>query len=50
MSKKEKTGWMTFKTMEEALPYIRRNMAKNDEEKAPLKVTDIECITVYVNV
>ena len=42
--KKEETGWMTFKTMEEALPYIRRNMAKNDEEKAPQKVTDIDAL------
>lgn len=42
--KKEESGWMTFKTMEEALPYIRRNMAKNDEEKAPQKVTDIDAL------
>lgn len=40
--KKEETGWMTFKTMEEALPYIYRNMAQNDEEKTPRKVTDID--------
>ena len=32
--KKEETGWVTFKTMEEALPLIHKNMAKSDEEKA----------------
>lgn len=42
--KKEETGWVTFKTMEEALPLIHKNMAKSDEEKAPLKVTDIDAL------
>lgn len=41
--KKEETGWVTFKTMEEALPLIHKNMAQHDdEEKKPLKVTDID--------
>lgn len=41
--KKEETGLVTFKTMEEALPLIHKNMAQHDdEEKKPLKVTDID--------
>lgn len=46
--KKEKTGWVTFKTMKEALPLIHKNMAKSDEEKAPLKVTDIDALKMNV--
>lgn len=42
--KKEKTGWVTFKTMEEALPLIHKNMAESDEEKTPRKVTDIDAL------
>ena len=41
--RKEPTGWKSFKTMDEALKYMKeRDMAQNDEEKAPKKVTDIE--------
>lgn len=42
--KKEETGWVTFKTMEEALPLIHKNMAESDEEKIPRKVTDIDAL------
>ena len=45
MPQKEPTGWKSFKTMEEALKYMKeRDMAQNDEEKAPKKVTDIDAV------
>lgn len=43
--RKEPTGWKSFKTMDEALKYMKeRDMAQNDEEKAPKKVTDIDAV------
>lgn len=39
------TGWISFKTMDEALKFMKeRDMAKDDEEKAPKKVTDIDAV------
>ena len=45
MPKKEPTGWKSFKNMDEALKFMKeRDMAQNDEEKAPKKVTDIDAV------